>query len=327
MTGAAPHIPVMLNEVLAGLRLADGEVCVDGTFGAGGYTAAMLESARCVVLAIDQDRTALERGAALKDKFSDRLHLLHGNFGDAEALVHAAGFREIDGFVLDLGVSSMQIDQPERGFSFRHDGPLDMRMNQGAGATAADIVNTYAEEDLADIIFHYGEERHARKVAKAIAEARRDKPFARTLELAELVRGVVPKSYKDKIDSATRTFQGLRIAVNGELDVLRRALLAAEGLLREDGRLAVVSFHSLEDTLVKRFLMDRAGRAGGGSRYQPETQTQSPTFTLSSAKAIFPSEEESKTNPRARSARLRVAVRTDAPARQDFPPLNQWGVA
>jgi 16S rRNA (cytosine1402-N4)-methyltransferase len=314
-----PHIPVMLNEVLAALKPAANEAYIDGTFGAGGYTSAILDAASCVVLAIDQDETALQRGAALKDKFGERLHLLRGNFADAGALIRAAGIDAVDGFVLDLGVSSMQLDQAERGFSFRQDGPLDMRMDQtGAGETAADIVNGYEESDLADIIYHYGEERHSRRVARAILEGR---PFTRTLQLAETVRAVVPKNFKSKIDPATRTFQGLRIAVNRELDVLRQALVAAESVLREDGRLVVVSFHSLEDTIVKQFLADRSGRLSGGSRYLPENPAGqiAPTFSLPSGKATFPTDEESSANPRARSARLRVGIRTAAPARSNFP--------
>jgi 16S rRNA (cytosine1402-N4)-methyltransferase len=326
MTGQ-PHIPVMLNEVLAALAPADGETYIDGTFGAGGYTTGILDAARCVVLAIDQDKTALERGRALKDRFGDRLRLLHGNFENADSLARAAGFDAVDGFVLDLGVSSMQLDQAERGFSFRFDGPLDMRMDQSGGQTAADIVNGYDEEDLANIIYRYGDERHSRKVARAVVNARREQPFTTTLQLAELVRGVVPKSPKDKIDSATRTFQALRIAVNRELDVLMQALLAAENILRENGRLVVVSFHSLEDALVKQFLMDRTGRQSGGSRYLPESPDSKidPTFAMASARAVFPTEDESRTNPRARSAKLRVAVRTAAPARGEFPGVKKGG--
>ena len=317
-----PHIPVMLPEILASLQPADGEVYIDGTFGAGGYSTAILEQARCVVLAIDQDKTALERGQVLKEKFGERLHLLHGNFAEGDALAHAAGFETVDGFVLDLGVSSMQLDQAERGFSFRQDGPLDMRMDQNSsGMTAADIVNTQDEAGLADIIFHYGEERYARKVARAIVAARVEKPFTRTGELANIVRSIVHKKPGDRIDSATRTFQGLRIAVNQELDVLRDALLAAEAVLKENGRLVVVSFHSLEDTLVKRFLMDRAGRIAAGSRHLPETtfEKAAPTFTLHPAKAVTASPDEAAVNPRARSAKLRCAIRTAAPARGNFP--------
>lgn len=312
----APHIPVMLDEVLASLQPVDGGVYVDGTFGAGGYTTGILEAADCTVLAIDQDETALERGQALKDKYGDRLILAHGNFAQAQDLCADAGFASVDGFVLDLGVSSMQLDEAERGFSFRFDGPLDMRMDQrGGGETAADIVNTYDEGELANIIYQYGEERHSRKIARAIVKKRHDAPFTRTLELADLVRSVVPRSPKDKIDPATRTFQGLRIYVNRELDVLRDVLTAAERILHDGGRLVIVSFHSLEDSLVKHFLMERAGRKGGGSRHLPVTDMhQEPTFRLPSTKAIFPTDTESSSNPRSRSARLRVAVRTDAPA-------------
>lgn len=315
----APHIPVMLNEVLAALKPADGETYIDGTFGAGGYSTGILDSARCVVLAIDQDETALKAGERLKDRFGERLHLLRGNFADAETLAKAAGFDEVDGFVLDLGVSSMQLDQAERGFSFRFDGPLDMRMDQtGGGLSAADIVNTYSESDLADIFYHYGEERHSRRVARSIVAARQAKPFTTTLQLADTIRSAVPKSHKDKIDPATRSFQGLRIAVNRELDVLRQALAAAESVLCEGGRLVVVSFHSLEDAIVKQFLYERAGRTSGGSRHLPENQAVAqPTFTLQSTKIIVPTEEEALSNPRARSAKLRAAIRTSAPARGD----------
>lgn len=319
-----PHIPVMLNEVLAALKPADNDTYIDGTFGAGGYSAAILESARCVVLAIDQDETALKAGERLKDRFGERLHLLRGNFADAEALAKAAGFEAVDGFVLDLGVSSMQLDRAERGFSFRFDGPLDMRMDQtGGGLSAADIVNTYSESDLADIFYHYGEERHSRRVARSIVTARRMQPFTTTLQLAETIRSAVPKSHKDKIDPATRSFQGLRIAVNRELDVLRQALIAAEHVLREGGRLVVVSFHSLEDAIVKEFLMDRAGRRGTGSRHLPESRDPAlPTFTLQSTKVVLPTDAEADRNPRARSARLRAAIRTAAPARAGFPGMK-----
>ena len=309
----APHIPVMLNEVLAALQPADGEIYIDGTFGAGGYTTAILESADCIVLAIDQDRTALSRGAALRDRFGTRLHLLHGNFADAPALASAAGFDAVDGFVMDLGVSSMQIDQAERGFSFRFDGPLDMRMDQGADTeTAADIVNRMDEDELANIIYRYGEERLSRRIAKAIVSRRRERPFETTMDLADTVRAVVPRGPKDKIDPATRTFQALRIYVNRELDVLSQALEAGERILRKDGRLVVVSFHSLEDSIVKHFLAEKSGRVSGGSRYLPEISQDKPaaTFRLKSMKAVLATDNEARINPRARSAKLRVASRT-----------------
>lgn len=310
-----PHIPVMLEEVLTHLAPKDGEVYVDGTFGAGGYTSAFLDSSDCTVIAIDRDPSALAAASPLKEKYGARLILLHGCFGDALDLVRTAGYERINGFVLDVGVSSMQIDRPDRGFSFREDGPLDMRMDtSGDGKTAADIVNTHSEKDLADIIYQYGEERHSRRIARRIIEERTEEPVKTTARLADIVRSVVPKSQKDKIDPATRTFQALRIAVNDEIGELGRALSAAESLLAPGGRLLVVSFHSLEDGTVKNFLYERSGRAGGISRHLPVLQMQEalPTFILSPRKALKPSEKEIKNNSRSRSARLRCAVRTDA---------------
>lgn len=312
MTAAAPHIPVMLKEVVAALAPAAGEVYIDGTFGAGGYASAFLDAADCAVIAIDRDPSAAARAAALQKNYGDHLKFVPGCFGDAADLAEGP----VDGFVLDLGVSSMQIDEADRGFSFRFDGPLDMRMDTSKGQTAADIVNTCNEKDLADIIYQYGEERHSRRVARAIVEARKEKKITRTLELADIVRRVVPRS-KDGIDPATRTFQGLRIAVNRELDELQNGLAAAEKLLAEGGRLVVVSFHSLEDSIVKKFMHGRAGRARGVSRYMPtpDAPESPPTFTLPLMKAVQPSKEECAVNPRARSAKMRVAIRTAAPAR------------
>jgi len=312
----APHIPVMLKEVLAALSPKDGEIYVDGTFGAGGYTSAFLDKADCRVIALDRDTTALAAGEKLRKKYGDRLALVYGRFGDADDLVRGEGVESVDGFVLDVGVSSMQIDQAARGFSFRFDGPLDMRMDQqGGGPTAADIVNSYEEKELADLIYQYGDERHSRRIARAIVKARAEEPVTTTGRLADIVRSAVPKSKKDGIDPATRTFQALRIYVNDELGELQRALSAAEGLLGEGGRLVIVSFHSLEDGLVKKFLRERSGQESRGSRYLPETQTRDDwTFTMDERKAVLPSDEEADINPRARSARLRVAVRTAAPA-------------
>lgn len=312
MTPDALHIPVMLKEVIAALAPAAGETHVDGTFGAGGYTRAILDQADCNVIAIDRDPAARARATALRDIYGERLEFIAGCFGDAAETIH----RTVDGFVLDLGVSSMQIDEADRGFSFRFDGPLDMRMDSARGETAADIVNNADEKDLADLIYQYGEERHSRRVARVIVEERREKKITRTLELAEIVRRAVPRS-KDGIDPATRTFQALRIAVNRELEELERGLAAAETLLGEGGRLVVVSFHSLEDSIVKKFLNDRAGRTGGVSRYMPApgAAPPAPTFTLPSAKAMPASAAEASANPRARSAKMRVAVRTSAPAR------------
>lgn len=311
----APHIPVMLDEVLAALRPKDGEIYVDGTFGAGGYSRAFLEAADCVVVAIDRDRAALEAGATLKAQYGDRLILLHGRFGDAPALLKEAGVTQTDGFVLDVGVSSMQLDRAERGFSFRHDAPLDMRMDPDSGGeTAADLVNTLPEKDLADLIYRYGEERHSRRIARALLAARAEEPIATTGRLAALVRAAVPHGKKEKIDPATRTFQALRIAVNDELGELERALDGAEALLRPGGRLVVVAFHSLEDGLVKRFLRTRSGRDGGVSRHMPDgtANARPPAFTLPFSGARTPDAAEESANPRARSARLRAAIRTEA---------------
>lgn len=315
---AAPHVPVLLTEVIEALKPRDGGVYVDGTFGAGGYTRAILQAADCTVIGIDRDPEARARADALAQEFPGRFALVAGRFGDMADLLPARGHAApVDGVALDIGVSSMQIDEAERGFSFAKDGPLDMRMER-AGRSAADLVNEADEAELADIIHFYGEERHARRVARAIVEARREKPFERTLELAEVVRRVVRKG-KDQIDPATRTFQGLRIAVNDELGELERGLAGAERLLAPGGRLAVVTFHSLEDRVVKRFIRERSGRTGGVSRHVPvDAAATGPaaTFLDVSRKAIAPGPEECRANPRARSAKLRVAERTDAPARE-----------
>ena len=313
------HFPVMLNEVLENLSPQGGEVYVDGTFGAGGYTKAFLESSDCTVIAIDRDPAARERADDLKKDFGERLIFVQGCFGNALELVKAAGYEQIDGFVLDVGVSSMQIDQPERGFSFRYDGPLDMRMDTKCGATAAEIVNQTAEEELANIIYQYGEERLSRRIAKSIVNQRAEKPIETTTELAEIIRAVVPRRPKDKIDPATRTFQALRIAVNDELGELERGLVAAEKLLKHGGRLVVVSFHSLEDGLVKAFLYERSGRTSNTSRHLPVSPVspafvQDPSFTLPKRKAVEPADAETRQNSRSRSAKLRVAIRNKSKA-------------
>jgi 16S rRNA (cytosine1402-N4)-methyltransferase len=300
------HVPVLLREVVDALSVRDDAIYVDGTFGAGGYTRAILDAARCKVIAIDRDPDAIANGKTLADASAGRLELLRGRFGDMADLLDG---RAVDGITLDLGVSSMQLDQAQRGFSFRFDGPLDMRMGQD-GPSAADLVNTMDEGELANLIYQLGEERHSRRVARAIVAAR---PFARTLQLAQAVRGAVPKS-GDGIDPATRTFQALRIAVNDELGELDRALVAAERVLAPGGRLAIVTFHSLEDRRVKNFLAARSGRAPSPSRHLPATaEARSPTFRLVSSKAIAPGAEETRANPRARSAKLRAAERTEAP--------------
>jgi 16S rRNA (cytosine1402-N4)-methyltransferase len=307
------HVPVLVPEVIAALAPRDGAIYVDGTFGAGGYSAALLAAARCRVCGIDRDPRAIAAGATLVAKHSGRLELFSGRFGDMERLLTARGVTLVDGVTLEIGVSSPQIDEPARGFSFRFDGPLDMRMGDD-GPTAAEIVNTADEATLADIIDRYGEERFARRIARAIVAARLEQPITRTLQLAEIVRKVVRRT-GDGIDPATRTFQALRIYVNDEIGELRRGLAAAERLLAPGGRLAVVSFHSLEDREVKSFLKNRSGAEGGVSRHMPAaTRTRTPSFTMLTRRAVRPADAELARNPRARSARLRAAERTAAPA-------------
>ena len=309
-----PHRPVMLAEMLDALAPHDGAVYVDGTFGAGGYSRALLDAARCAVWGIDRDPDAIAAGRDLAGAYDGRLHLRQGRFGEMDTILAAAGVARVDGVALDLGVSSMQLDRPERGFSFRADGPLDMRMER-QGPSAADLVNGLPEAELADILFRYGEERRARRVARAIAEARRARRIETTGELAEIVRRAVGGGRDQQIDPATRSFQALRIAVNDELGELRRGLIAAERLLAPGGRLAVVSFHSVEDRAVKLFLRERSGAAPRASRHLPDAAAApAPSFALRRRPALTPGEAEVAANPRARSARLRAAERTAAPA-------------
>ena len=314
------HEPVMLAEVIAALQPRDGGTYIDGTFGAGGYTTAILDAADCRVWAIDRDPTAVQRAADLVRRYDGRLTVIEGRFGDMDALMAAHGVGPVDGVALDLGVSSMQIDDPDRGFSFRFDGPLDMRQEM-AGPSAADLVNGAEEGVLADIIFKYGEERQARRIAHAIVYARAEGPIATTAQLAEIVRGAYRGARESKIDPATRTFQAIRIEVNRELDELERGLAAAEIVLAPGGRLAVVSFHSLEDRIVKDFLRERSGRTPAASRHLPADPRASipATFALPKGSAEKPTDAETRRNPRARSARLRVAERTAHPARGHRP--------
>lgn len=306
----------MLDEVLQALQPRDGGVYLDGTFGAGGYTRALLEKAACLVHAIDRDPEAYARALAMAKDFPGRLHALHGCFGDAETLL---GETKLDGFVIDIGVSSIQLATAARGFSFQKEGPLDMRMSK-EGPSAADIVNTASEQELADIIFTYGEERAARVIAKRIVQARAEKPIRTTLDLAEIVHSVLPQRPQLRIDTATKTFQALRIHVNDELGELERALGAAERVLKPGGRLVVVSFHSLEDWRVKNFLRTRAGMAGNASRHLPAAHAgPAPTFTLEQTGGVKASAEEEAINPRSRSARLRYGIRTAAPAWPEEP--------
>jgi 16S rRNA (cytosine1402-N4)-methyltransferase len=304
------HVPVLLGEVLAALEPRDHALYVDGTFGGGGYSRALLKAADCKVAAIDRDPDAVARGADMAREFPGRLEVLHGRIGDMDAVLGARGTTSVDGgIVFDLGLSSIQLDDPARGFSFRHDGPLDMRL-EPCGATAADIVASADEDGLTKIIRRYGEERYAGRVARAIVAARAEAPIERTGQLADVVRRVVPRS-DDGIDPATRTFQALRIHLNDELGELRHGLAAAERLLGPGGRLAVVSFHSLEDRTVKQFLRQRSGAAPRPSRHHPPAEDErAATFDLLTRRAIRPSANEIAANPRARSARLRAAVRT-----------------
>lgn len=303
------HIPVMLREVLAQLAPRQDGVYLDGTFGGGGYATAILDTARCTLWGIDRDPDAIARGAAVAERFPGRLHLIQGQFGEMMALLTKAGVFLLDGIVLDLGISSFQIDEPERGFSFRGDGPLDMRMSK-QGTSAADLVNTLPERDLADVLYELGEERASRRIAKAIVTARIEAPIETTGRLASIIRSVMPKDGSG-MDPATRSFQALRIEVNDELGEIERALAAAAELLAPGGRLVVVSFHSLEDRIVKRFMNEIAGRAPGLSRHDPRGLTDRPAalFRMLTTKALRPRADETNINPRARSARLRAIER------------------
>jgi 16S rRNA (cytosine1402-N4)-methyltransferase len=305
------HVPVLLAEVIATLKPHDGALYLDGTFGAGGYSRALLDAAACRVIALDRDPAAIQSGAVLAARSGGRLTLIEGRFAEMESLLKPLGIDAVSGVALDLGVSSMQLDDAARGFSFRVDGPLDMRMSQ-RGESAADLVNRLSEAELVQIIRDYGEERFARRVARAILAARKTAPIRRTGELAALVRRAVPAT--GTIDAATRTFQALRIAVNDELGELDRGLVAAERLLAPGGRLAVISFHSLEDRRVKSFLRGRSGHAPHATRHLPAMREREPSFRLLTTRPMTPSESEIAVNPRARSARLRAAERTAAPA-------------
>lgn len=313
-THDAGHIPVMLEEVLASLSLRDGGRYVDGTLGGGGYTRAILRHRDTTVWGIDRDPDALARGrelaAQLNTPACECLHIVPGNFGEMATLL--ADSAPFDGIVLDIGVSSFQIDQPDRGFSFRFDGPLDMRMSR-AGPSAADIVNHESEEALADIIYHFGEERMSRRVARAIVTARAEERIETTGQLAAIIRRVV-RADRSGIDPATRTFQALRIAVNDELGALQNALDQAPALLAPGGRLVIVTFHSLEDRLVKRAMANLAGRNSRPSRHDPTANapTGRAEFALGHSRPLAASDSESRRNPRARSAKLRTLVRLPA---------------
>lgn len=310
---SSPHIPVLLDEVLEALSPSDGDVIIDGTFGAGGYTSAILDHADCRVVGIDRDPDAIATGEALVETYTPRLRLVQDAFGQLDEY----GGDGVDGVVLDIGVSSMQLDQQSRGFSFRFDGPLDMRMAQ-SGKSAGDVVNEVDEAMLATILFHYGEERRSRAIARAICKRRTEHRLETTADLVDVVQSVLGSPRADRIHPATRTFQALRIYVNDELGELARGLFAAERTLRPGGRLVVVTFHSLEDRIVKRFFRMRSQLKSRGSRHLPEAaspnsiQFERSSFQIVNQRPVSPSENELAVNPRARSARLRWGIRTEA---------------
>lgn len=304
----SPHIPVLIGPLVAAVSPVSGR-WLDGTLGAGGYTRALLDAGAEHVTGLDRDPLAMKLAESWAAAYGDRITLVEGLFSELDQHAQA-----LDGVVLDLGVSSMQLDQAQRGFSFMKDGPLDMRMSQ-EGPSAAELVNTVDEAVLADILYLYGEERASRRIARAIVTKRADVPIVTTLQLAEIIEGALPRAKPGQAHPATRSFQAIRIAVNDEYGELVDGLEAAERALKPGGHLAVVTFHSIEDRMVKRFLQIKTGSTGQGSRHAPEISREAPQFTQSSRKAVAPDEDELALNPRARSAKLRVATRTDAPAR------------
>lgn len=321
MIAAGPrHVSVLGRQAVEMLTPRDGGIYLDATFGAGGYSRSILEVPGTRVVGIDRDRTAIAGGFDLVERSAGRLTLVEDRFSNLAGICAAQGIAGVDGVVMDVGVSSMQLDEAARGFSFRLDGPLDMRMGHD-GATAADVVARASEADLANIIYIFGEERHSRAVARAIVAARKEAPIATTRQLADII-GKVVWSKPGEIHPATRTFQGLRIFVNAELDELHLALSAAEKVLKPGGRLVVVSFHSLEDRIVKNFLVERA-KAGGGSRHLPEVAQAAPSFVILTKRPLTPDDDEISANPRARSAKLRAAERTPAPAHAEAS-LPAW---
>ncbi len=314
----ARHNPVMKNEMIAAVAPRDGDIIVDGTFGAGGYSRALLQAASCKVIAFDRDPEVKLLADALAQEFAPGHFLFFASrFSAMLDVLTEAGITQVDAIVLDVGVSSMQIDDSDRGFSFMRDAALDMRMSQ-EGVSAADVVNNYSEADLIRILFEYGEERDAKRIARSIVNNRALEPITTTKQLADLVKAAVRGAGKMKIHPATRTFQALRIEVNQELAELEAALVAAENLLKPGGRLVIVSFHSLEDRIVKQFMLSRSDRAQKISRHDPaallpNSLTSTAIFELTPQRAIAPSEQEVNTNPRARSAKLRCATRTAIP--------------
>lgn len=308
---SASHNPVMVDEVINYMAPRDGEVYLDGTFGAGGHTRAMLKAADCRVFAIDRDPYVEVFISRMEEEFASRVTFLPGKFSDMKVLLNEQGVKSVDGILLDIGVSSMQIDTPKRGFSFLHDGPLDMRMG-GEGENASDFINRAEEEELAGILFKYGGERMSRRIARAIVTARSEEPITKTGQLVDIIKKAVAV-YNDKINPATRTFQALRMWVNDELGELKKGLNAAEEILAPHGRLVTITFHSGEDSIVKEFLNRQSGKEQGYSRHHPlpVQEKSKPAFKLITRKAVKPGMAEIDLNPRARSAKLRAAERTD----------------
>lgn len=310
MSQEQAHISVMLNEVLEMLQVQDEGIYLDGTFGAGGYSRAILENANCQLIAIDRDPNVKPYADTLQSTYGQRFQFAAGCFSEMQHICQTHNVPLLDGIVLDLGVSSMQIDQADRGFSFMQDGELSMQMGEGS-RDAKELVNQASEEDIANIIYHYGEERHSRKIARAIVQGRENAPITTTGRLSDIICSVMKRA-KDGIHPATRSFQAIRIWVNDELGELEKALVAAQVLLKENGRLVIVSFHSLEDAIVKNFLRYASGRRDRGSRYLPDVTDDEPiTFSLLNRKPIIPTQEEIKQNIRSRSARLRAAQRVN----------------
>ena len=324
MSAVSLHQPVMLDEVIATVTPRAGSHYIDATFGNGGYSRALLDAADCHVLAIDQDPDAIARGEPLIHDYEPRFTLKQGRFSQMQSLAEGFGDADgLDGIIFDLGVCSTQLDQAERGFSFQKDGPLDMRMSQD-GSDAADLVNHASEEEIADILYSYGDERASRRIARAIVKARAKNPITRTLELADIIHSVMPRPKPGQSDSATRSFQALRIYVNQEMAEIEQALDAAQEMLKPGGLLVVVTFHSLEDRIVKQFMARRSGKIARPSRHLPETAEQDAFFELVTRKPLLPTTDEITGNARSRSAKLRAARRLDS-ASQNAAPHQQIG--
>lgn len=317
MTPIGPHVPVLIDAIIERVSPVGG-VWVDGTFGAGGYTRALLKAGANRVIGIDRDPEALALAKPLVSEYTDRLVLCAGRFSELDKIAMKAGAQSVSGVALDIGVSSMQVDRAKRGFSFRKTGPLDMRMEQ-TGKSAADVVNSATERELSDLLFQFGEERASRRIASAIVAERRKEPIVTTERLAEVICGVLPRARPGQLDPSTRSFQALRILINDELGELAKGLFAAERALGPGGWLAIVSFHSLEDRVVKRFFANASARASGGSRHAPPSSHEAPTFEIITRGAVVASEAEVAINPRARSAKLRIGRRTDQLARSFDP--------